>query len=179
MCASAASPKASAISTVTRRLYAPPGQRTGSRLQARKTLLLATALATLGAQEQMPRVIDLLEESGHQYEKSGTGWAVKFEGNNQPQIRIYVAQVGDIVVLGSVLALKDDIADRAGLMEALLNANDDMDYVKTAIDGDGDYAIRMDLMAAGLNGKRLAAQLMQIANATDLLKPIVDKYRKK
>jgi hypothetical protein len=144
-----------------------------------KTLLLAVALASLGVQDQVPRALDLLEESGHQYEKSGSGWAVKFEGNNQKQIRIYVAQAGEIVVLATVLALKDEIADRAGLMEAMLKANDDMDYVKTIIDGDGDYSIRMDLMAAGLNGKRLASQLMQIANATDTLKPIVDKFRKK
>jgi Putative bacterial sensory transduction regulator len=144
-----------------------------------KTLLLAVAIASLGVQEQVPRAIDLLEESGQQYEKSGTGWVVKFEGNNQKQIRIYVAQVDEIVVLATVLALKPDVSDHTGLMEALLNANDDMDYVKTTIDGDGDYALRMDLLAAGLNGKRLAAQLMQIANATDTLKPIVDKYKKK
>jgi hypothetical protein len=143
-----------------------------------KTLLLAVAMASLGAQDQAPRAIDLLEESGHQYEKSGSGWAINFEGTNQKQIRIFMAQAGEIIVLGSVLAFKDDIADRAGLMEAMLGANDDLDYVKTTIDGDGDYAMRMDLMAAGLNAKRFVAQLMQIANATDEMKPIVDKYRK-
>ena len=72
-----------------------------------------------------------------------------------------------------------DVADIAGLQGALLRANDDYDYVKTTLDDDGDYSIRMDLVAAGLTGKRLADQLVQIATATDLLQPVVDKYRKK
>jgi ABC-type thiamine transport system substrate-binding protein len=144
-----------------------------------KLLVLALAFAALGAQDKPPRVLDLLEESGHQYEKAGSGFAVKFNGNNQKDIRIIVVQAGAVVVLGSVLATKDDIADAAGLQQALLNANDDYDYVKTTIDNDGDYAIRADLLAAGLTGQRLADQLVQIATATDLLKPIVDKYRKK
>ena len=47
-----------------------------------KSFLLAAAMATLGIQEQVPRALDLLEDSGHQYEKAGNGWAVKFNGNN-------------------------------------------------------------------------------------------------
>lgn len=143
-----------------------------------KTLLLAVAIASLGVQEQAPRAIELLDASGHQYEKSGTGWIVKFEGNNQKQIRVFVIQVKEIIAMFSVLALKDEIGDRPGLMEALLTANDDMDYVKTTIDGDGDYTVRIDLMAASLDEKRFAAQLMQVANATDALKPVIDKFRK-
>jgi hypothetical protein len=144
-----------------------------------KSLLLAVAIATLGIQEQAPRALDLLEDSGHQYEKAGNGWAVKFNGNNIKEIRVIVVPAGELIVLGAVLATRADIVDHAGLQEALLRANDDYDYVKTTIDNDGDYSIRMDLLAAGLNGKRLADQLVQIATATDLLRPVVDKYRKK
>lgn len=144
-----------------------------------KSFLLAVAIAALGIQEQAPRALDLLEESGHRYEKSGTGWAVKFEGNNLKEVRVFIIEAGDLFVLGSVLALKDEIADRTGLMEALLHANDDYDYIKTTIDNDGDFSMRIDLLRAGLTGKHFANQLMQIANATDLLKPVVDKYRKK
>lgn len=143
-----------------------------------KFLVLALVFVVLGAQDKPPRVLDLLDESGHQYEKAGSGFAVKFNGNNQKDIRIIVVQAGDVIVLGSVLATRADVADAPGLQEALLKANDDYDYVKTTIDNDGDYAIRADLLAAGLTGKRLADQLVQIATATDLLKPIVDKYRK-
>jgi len=143
------------------------------------SLLLALAVAVLGWQEQTPRAIDLLEASGHQYEKSGTGWAVHFEGTNQKQIRIFLVQVEDLIVLGSILATKADVADRAGLHEALLVASDDIDYVKTVIDNDGDYALRTDLLAAGLNAKRFTDQLIQIAKAADQLRPVVDKYRKK
>lgn len=144
-----------------------------------KSLLLALAVAASAAEGQAPRALDLLEESGHQYEKSGNAWTVKFNGNNIKEIRVFVVQAGELIVLGAVLAASNDVADRVGLMEALLKANDDYDYVKTTIDNDGDYAIRMDLLAAGLTGKRLADQLTQIATATDLLKPIVDRYRKK
>ena len=144
-----------------------------------KSFLLVVAIATLGIQEQVPRALDLLEESGHQYEKSGSGWAVKFNGNNIKEIRVIVVPAGELIVLGAVLATKPEIADHAGLQEALLRANDDYDYVKTTIDNDGDYSIRIDLLAVGLNGKRLAEQLVQIATATDLLKPVVDKFRKK
>jgi hypothetical protein len=144
-----------------------------------RSLLLAVALATSSVEGQAPRALDLLEESGHEYEKSGSAWTVKFKGNNIKEIRVFVVQAGELIVLGSVLATKADVTDRAGLMEALLRANDDYDYVKTTIDDDGDYGIRMDLPVAGLTGKRLADQLTQIATATDLLKPIVDKHRKK
>ena len=142
--------------------------------------LLALAVAFTGLQqEQRPRAIDLLEQSGHTYEKSGTGWAIKFKGNNQKEVRVFIVQTDEMIVLGSVLAFKNEIGDRPGLMESLLNASDDYDYVKATIDNDGDFATRMDLEREGLTGKRFTDQLMQIATVTDLLKPIVDKYRKK
>ena len=144
-----------------------------------KLLVLALALVAVGAQDKPPRVLDLLDESGHQFEKAGNGFAVKFNGNNLKDIRIIVVQAGEVIVLGNVLIPGTEVADVAGLQAALLRANDDYDYVKTTLDDDGDYAIRMDLLAAGLTGKRLADQLVQIATATDLLKPVVDKYRKK
>jgi hypothetical protein len=144
-----------------------------------KSFLLVVAIAALGTQEQTPRALDLLEDSGHRYEKSGTGWAVMFEGDNQKQIRVFLVQVQDLIVLGSILATKSDIADPAGLHEALLVASDDIDYVKTVIDNDGDYALRTDLLAVGLTGKRFADQLMQIARAADQLKPVVDRFKKK
>lgn len=144
-----------------------------------KLLVLALALVAVGAQDKPPRVLDLLDESGHQFEKAGNGFAVKFNGNNLKDIRIIVVQAGEVIVLGNVLIPGPDVADVAGLQAALLRANDDYDYVKTTLDDDGDYSIRMDLLAAGLTGKRLADQLVQIATATDLLKPVVDKFRKK
>ena len=144
-----------------------------------KTLLLTLAIASFGIQEQAPRAIDLLEASGHKYDKTGgNSWAVNFEGNNQKQIRVFVVQVDEVIALVSVLALKDEIADRVGLMESLLKANNTMDYVKTTIDSDEDYTLRSDLQAAGLDGKRFAALLMQLANATDALNPAIDKFRK-
>ena len=144
-----------------------------------KTLLLAFALATFGAQDKLPRALDLLEASGQQYEKAGNGWAVKFTGNNLKDIRIIVVQTDELIVCITYLAAKADIVDTAGLHDALLRVNEDYDVVKTLLDDDGDYALRMDLLPAGLNGKTFNAQLVQIATATDLLKPIVDKYRRK
>ena len=146
-----------------------------------KIFLLAFAVAFSGLQQPLPRAIDLLEQSGHTYEKSGTGWAVKFAGRNQKEVRIFIVQTDEMLVLGSVLAFKNDIgaSDRSALMDALLNANDDYDYVKTTIDNDGDYATRIDLEREGLTAKRFNDQLMQIATVTDLLKPVVDKHRKK
>ena len=76
-----------------------------------KLLVLALALAAAGAQDQPPRALDLLEDSGHQYEKAGDGWAVKFNGNNLKDIRIIVVQAGGVLVLGSVLATRNEIAD--------------------------------------------------------------------
>ena len=144
-----------------------------------KMLLLALALTTFGTQEKAPRALDLLEASGQQYEKAGNGWAVKFTGNNLKDIRIIVVQTDKLIVTVSYLALKDDIADKAGLHEALLKINEDYDVVKALLDDDGDYALRMDLIPDGLTGTLFSEQLVQIATATDLLKPIVDKYRKK
>lgn len=144
-----------------------------------KIFVLAFAVAFSGLQQPLPRAIDLLEQSGHTYEKSGTGWAVKFSGRNQKEVRIFIVQTDEMLVLGSVLAFKNEIGDRPALMEALLNASDDYDYVKATIDNDGDYATRLDLERDGLTAKRFNDQLMQIATVTDLLKPIVDKHRKR
>ena len=143
-----------------------------------KMLLLALALATLGGQDKPPRALDLLDASGQQYEKAGNGWAVKFSGNNQKEIRITVIQTDSLIVLVTLLTLKADVKDAAGLNQELLHKNDDYDIVKTTIDDDGDYLLRMDLPPAGLTGEAFNKQLVQIATATDLLRPIVDKYRK-
>src|SRR5688500_11034297 len=143
-------------------------------------LLLARAIAFPGLHRgQRPRALDLLQPPGHPYEKSGTGWAIKFKGNNQKEVRVFIVQTDERLVVGSVLAFKNEIGDRPALMDSLLNASDDYDYVKTTIDNVGDYATRMDLEREGLTTKRFNDQLMQIATVTDLLKPIVDKYRKK
>jgi hypothetical protein len=143
-----------------------------------KTLVLALAFLALGAQEKPPRALDLLDASGQQYEKAGNGWAVKFSGNNQKEIRISVVQTDSLIVLVTLLAYKNDIRDAAGLNLELLKKNDDYDLVKATVDDDGDYLLRMDLPPAGHDGKSFNAQLVQIATATDLLKPIIDKYRK-
>jgi hypothetical protein len=144
-----------------------------------KSLLLAFVLAASMSQDKAPRALDLLDQSGQQYEKAGTGWNVKFTGNNLKQISIYVAQLDDVIVLATVVALKSEVQDIAALNTALLRANDDYDYVKTTIDDDGDYSLRLDLLAHGLTGARFSEQLVQIATAADLLKPTVDKFRKK
>jgi hypothetical protein len=143
-----------------------------------KMLLLALTLLTAGGQDKPPRAIDLLEASGRQYEKAGNGWAVTFNGNNQKDIRISIIQTDTLIVFVTLLALKADIGDAAGLNQELLHKNDDYDLVKTTIDDDGDYLLRMDLPPAGMTGESFNKQLVQIATATDLLKPVIDKYRK-
>ena len=144
-----------------------------------KTLLLALLLAASSSQDKPQRALDLLDESGQQYAKSGTGWTVKFTGNNLKEVSIYVAQVDSVIVLGALVALRSEVRDVPGLNEALLRANDDYDYVKTTIDSDGDYSVRLDLLAHGLTAKQFSEHLVQVATVTDLLKPIVDKFKKK
>ena len=125
-------------------------------------------------------MLDLLEESGHQYEKAGNGFAVKFNGNNLKDIRIIVIQAGEVIVLGSVLVPGTEVADAAGLQAALLRANDDYDYVKTTLDNDGDYAIRMDRdrrrvsPASSSPSTRYRSRLPRTSS-----RPVVDKFRKK
>jgi hypothetical protein len=140
-------------------------------------LLLALALH-LGAADQTPRALELLEASGQTYEKFATGWMVKFNGKNQKEIRVNVVQTESVVVLVTIVAIGTDIKDRAGLHEALLHANDNYDRVKTVMDDDNDYLLRADVITTGMDGKAFNEQLVQIATVTDLLKPIVDKFRK-
>jgi hypothetical protein len=144
-----------------------------------KAFLAALLLASTVSQDKPPRALDLLDESGQQYEKSGSGWSVKFTGNNLKQVSIYVAQPGEMIVLAALLANKADVQDASGLQSILLRANEDYDYIKTTIDDDGDYMIRLDLLALGLTGKRLSEHLVQIATVVDLLEPSVSKFRKK
>jgi hypothetical protein len=144
-----------------------------------KAFLAALLLASTVSQDKPPRALDLLDESGQQYEKSGSGWSVKFTGNNLKQVSIYVAQPGEMIVLAALLANKADVQDASGLQAILLRANEDYDYIKTTIDDDGDYMIRLDLLALGLTGKRLSEHLVQIATVVDLLEPSVSKFRKK
>jgi len=144
-----------------------------------KTLLLAFVLAAFTSQEKPPRLLDLLDQSGQQYEKAGEGWNVKFKGNNIKEISIYVAQADAMIVLGTVIALKSEIRDEAALNSALLQANESYDFIKTTIDDDGDYRLRLDLLAPGLTPTLFSDQLVQIATIYDLLKPTIDKFRKK
>ncbi len=144
-----------------------------------KTLLLALLLAAGSLQDKPQRALDLLDESGQQYEKSGSGWTVKFTGNNLKEVSIYVAQTDTVIVLGSLVALKSEVRDVTGLNDALLRANEEYDYVKIVIDSDGDYLVRLDLLAQGLTAKAFGDHLVQVATVTDLLKPTIDKFKKK
>jgi hypothetical protein len=126
------------------------------------------------------RIVQLLEETGLNYEKRGVAtWMVRFKADGGDDIPVVIAQADAILVLVAIPATGADIRESVELYRELLKFNLDADYIKAGIDDDGDFQIRSDVKLASLSGAALKEFLDQIATGVNQLRPLFAKHRKR
>jgi hypothetical protein len=114
------------------------------------------------------KIVQLLEESGHNYGKGGENvWFIKFQGNQHPEFNVVIAGHEKLLVLISVVAEKKDFNLSPEMMKKLLALNDDFDRVKIGIDEDGDLFARIDLSLRVVDAQEFKVNVEQISAAVD------------
>src|SRR5438876_12272604 len=85
------------------------------------------------------RIPQLLEQSGYRYSKAGDNvWTIKFTGKSLSEFQVLVTSAQGIVVLGVVVAKKDEIKLTPQLMHNILKLTHNLDRAKIGFDDDDD-----------------------------------------
>jgi Putative bacterial sensory transduction regulator len=121
------------------------------------------------AQSATPRVEQSLKETGFSYKTHNANtWSIEFERKTLGKFRVIMSTGGsDILVTFVILAKKANINKTPKMMETLLTANHDYDYVKVGLDIDGDLFVRIDNWLPTLSSGRLKDTINQVANASE------------
>jgi hypothetical protein len=124
--------------------------------------------ASLVAQSGAPRMEQMLKETGYSYKThNATTWSIDFERKTIGKFKVILSTGSDILVTFAILAKKANINKSPRMMDVLLAANHDYDYVKIGLDKDGDLFVRIDEWLPTLNAVRLKDTINQVANASE------------
>jgi hypothetical protein len=138
------------------------------------------AAQTQSSPQDTIRIVQLLEETGLNYEKRGaTTWMVRFKADGGDDIHVVLAQADTILVLLAIAATGAQTNESIELYRELLEFNINADYIKAGIDDDGDFQIRSDVKHASLTGATLKELLDQVATGVNQLRPLFAKHRKR
>jgi hypothetical protein len=136
-------------------------------------LLLAASWVYLGptslhAQSDSASVEHALKDTGFTYKThNATTWSIEFERKTLGKFRVIISTGSDIVVTFAILAKKANINKTSKMMETLLVANHDYDYVKIGVDKDGDLFVRIDSPMHVTHSRELKDIINQVANASE------------
>lgn len=146
------------------------------------SLLSLTALAQAQQQPQLDKasaakIVQLLEDSGHNYGKAGENvWTIRYKGNHLSEFAVVVIGHESMLILVGVVAEKKDFNATPEMMRKLLLLNDDFDRVKVGIDKDGDLFNRIDLSLRIVDTQEFKANLEQISSAVDQTYAAIKPY---
>ncbi len=147
-------------------------------------LIVLLSVAAL-AQSQQPKpdkattakIVQLLEESGHNYGKAGENvWTIRFKGNHLSEFGVIIATGEGMLILVSVIAEKKDFNLSPEMMKKLLALNDDLDRVKIGVDGDGDLFARIDLTLRVVDLDEFKANVDHISSSVDQTYAAIKPY---
>lgn len=120
------------------------------------------------AQSAPSKFEQALKETGFAYKThNATTWSIDFERKTLGKFKVILSTGTDIAVTFAILAKKANINKTPRLMDALLSANHDYDYVKVGLDKDGDLFVRVDDWLPTLNARHLKDTINQVANASE------------
>ncbi len=141
-------------------------------------VLVAGVQVAASAQEtNATKAARLLNESGHKFTKvSDAVWTVPFSGETQKNITVVASVSDEILVVFSVIAEKKSLNPTPELMQKLLQANSEYDYVKIGIDKDGDLFVRIDLTIRVMDKDELKMNLDQLAAVADAIHAAVKPH---
>ncbi|MGE0129140.1 MAG: hypothetical protein AB7U82_13770 [Blastocatellales bacterium] len=146
-------------------------------------VILSTSAALAQAQQlkldkaSAAKIVQLLEESGHNYGKAGENvWTIRYKGNHLPEFGVIVIGHENMLILVGVVAEKKDFNATPEMMKKLLSLNDDFDRVKVGIDDDGDLFNRIDLSLRVVDTQEFKANLEQLSSTVDLTYAAIKPY---
>jgi len=96
-----------------------------------------------------------------------TAISIEFERKTLGKFRVIISTGSDIVVTFAILAKRASINKTSKMMETLLVANHDYDYVKIGLDKDGDLFVRIDSPMHVTHSRELKDIINQVANASE------------
>ena len=131
---------------------------------------LCLGSTALYAQSDSARVDKMLKEAGFTYTTHNSNtWSINFERKTLGKFRVIVSTGSDIVVTFVIIAKKANINKTPKLMETLLTANHEYDYVKVGFDNDGDLFVRIDNQMRTADTREMKETVNQVANASEEL----------
>jgi len=124
----------------------------------------------LQAQPEAARIEKMLKDAGLSYKThTPNTWSIEFERKTLGKFRVIVSTGSDIVVTFAIIAKKANINKTPKLMETLLTANHEYDYVKIGFDNDGDLFVRVDNLMRTTDSREMKDTVNQVANASEEL----------
>ncbi|QQS45653.1 MAG: YbjN domain-containing protein [Acidobacteriota bacterium] len=158
------------------------------------SLFFILMIATVGQAQTPPagdqankanrsKVLQLLEDTGHNYSKSSDDvWVVPYTGNNLKEFNVVTVLEQNLVVLVVILAEKDGVKYTPEMMTRVLRLNEEFDRVKIGVSESGNLFVRIDLSLRILDGQELKENIEQIAAAADeaylAIKPYLTSQKK-
>jgi hypothetical protein len=120
------------------------------------------------AQSVSSKIEQTLKETGFTYTThNATTWSIDFERKKLGKFKVILSTGSEILVTFAILAKKANINKTPKLMDALLSANHEYDYVKVGLDKDGDMFVRIDDWIPTVNARHLKETINQVANASE------------
>lgn len=130
--------------------------------------------ATQDTQASVARVTELLRESGLTHRKTGPNtWLIERQGKNP----ILVATGADFLVLGIIVAIKEDIRAANDLNFKLLKLNHSLDFSKAGFDDDDDLFVRIEHRMRNIDVQTFKVMVEDVIlgaeKAEEVLKPFL------
>ncbi|HLL27195.1 MAG TPA: hypothetical protein VKT73_06045 [Xanthobacteraceae bacterium] len=125
------------------------------------------------AEGSAAKLEELIKKSGYTSTKvNDNTWTIDFTGKQLPKFKMILSasnkEKNNIFVIYANPADKARLPASANFMLLLLKANQDFDYVKVGIDGDGDAFVRADIPDS-IDDGYFKSMVEQVAAATDQL----------
>jgi hypothetical protein len=109
----------------------------------------------------------------------GKVWTIDFEGKKIGRSTVVVTNNARLMVIFVDIAKSAAIQKTPQLMQTLLHANHDFDYVKIGFDDDGDLFVRLDAPLRIADARQLKEDIRQLIRVSDDLYGEVGRFIKR
>ena len=132
--------------------------------------IISIAPLNAGAQQgsTQAKLARILDRSGYSYTKAAENvWTVTFKGNSLSEFPVFITSAEDVVVIGAVVAKKEDMRVTTEMMRLLLKLTHDLDRTKIGFDDDDDLFARVEISSRVFDDQEFKVNIEQVAAVTD------------
>jgi len=120
------------------------------------------------------KVSQLLQQAGYSHRKTGDNtWVINRPGGKGPML---VAAGQDFVVIGVIVAVKDNMRSSADLSFRLLKLNHSTDYAKVGFDEDDDLFVRVEERIRIVDLQEFKAMVEKVDSSADTVYETVKPF---